>query len=120
MSLSSSTFRSLFASVGLLVALSASASADPAYVGTWAADLAQCSIGQDKEEAPLVLKPKGYDQYETHCTFKSVDAKADQWKVAADCSVQGDAQAFNMTLTVSGDTLTIADDNGTQDLLRCK
>lgn len=120
MSLSSSTFRTLLSSAALLVAMPVVAAADPAYVGTWAADLAQCSIGQDKEEAPLVLKPKGYDQYETHCKFKSVEAKADQWKVAADCSVQGDTQGFNMTLTVSGDTLTIADDNGTQDLLRCK
>ena len=47
--------------------------ADPAYVGTWASDLAQCKVPQERQEAPLVLSKDGYDQYETRCKFTSVE-----------------------------------------------
>lgn len=101
-------------------AVFAEGAADPAYVGTWASDLAQCKIGQDRQEAPLVLTKDGYDQYETHCKFSSVDASDSQWKVKSDCTVEGSAEPYEFTLTVSGDTLTVADDTGSRDLLQCK
>ncbi len=94
--------------------------ADPAYVGTWASDLAQCKVPQERQEAPLVLSKDGYDQYETHCTFKSVDGADGEWKVKSDCTVEGTAESYEFTLTVSGDTLTLTDDTGARDLLLCK
>ena len=90
------------------------------FVGTWTYDLTQCKAPQDASEAPMVVTKGGYDQHETHCTFKSVEGTGPDWKVKAECTVEGDTQALDMTLTVSGDTLTVADDNGTRDLLRCK
>jgi hypothetical protein len=106
-----------------LAAIAASAPAradDPAYVGTWASDLAQCKVGQERQEAPLVLSKDGYDQYETHCKFKSVEPADDAWKVKSDCTVEGSAEPYDFTLTVSGDTLTVTDDAGSRDLLMCK
>jgi hypothetical protein len=103
----------------LLASLPAHA-ADPAYVGTWASDLAQCKVPQERQEAPLVLSKDGYDQYETHCKFKSVEGADSEWKVKSDCTVEGSAEPYDFTLTVSGDTLTVTDDTGSRDLLLCK
>lgn len=93
---------------------------DPAYAGTWASDLAQCKAAQDSQEAPLVLSADSYDQHETHCKFKSAEGADNSWKVASDCTVEGAAQPYDFTLTVSGDTLTVADDTGSRDLLKCR
>ncbi len=94
--------------------------ADPAYVGTWASDLAQCKVAQERQEAPLVLSKDGYDQYETHCKFTSVEGTDNSWTVKSDCTVEGNAQPYDFTLVVSGDTLTVTDDTGSRDLLMCK
>lgn len=104
-----------------LVALALPAqAADPGYVGTWASDLAQCKVDQSRQEAPLILRKDGYDQYETHCRFKSADGEDQQWKVKAECTVEGSDAPYDFTLTVSGDTLTMTDENGSNDLLRCR
>lgn len=94
--------------------------ADAPYVGTWASDLAQCKVPQERQEAPLVLSKNGYDQYETHCKFTSVEGVDSDWKIKSDCTVDGSAQPYDFTLTVSGDTLTVTDETGSRDLLLCK
>ena len=55
-----------------------------------------------------------------HCTFKSVTEKVGDYKVTGDCTVEGNAQSCDFTLTVSGDTLTFTDEAGARDFLRCK
>lgn len=95
--------------------------ADPAYVGTWASDLAQCKVPQERQEAPLVLSKDSYDQYETHCKFTSVEGSGDsEWKIKSNCTIEGSAEPYDFTLTVSGDTLTVTDDTGARDLLICR
>lgn len=110
------------AACALTLAVSAYAGDEaPGYVGTWASDLAQCKTPQERQEAPLVLSKDGYDQYETHCKFKSVDGGADgTWKISSDCTIEGSSEPYDFTLTVSGDTLTLADDTGQRDLLKCQ
>jgi hypothetical protein len=93
---------------------------DAPYVGTWALDIANCKSPQDSQDAPLVIAKDRYDQHEVHCTFKSVDAKESDYKIAGDCTVEGNAQSYDFTLTVSGDTLTFTDEAGARDFLRCK
>ncbi len=93
---------------------------DAPYVGTWALDLANCKAPQDSQDAPLVIAKDRYDQHEVHCTFKSVTAKEGDYKIAGDCMVEGNAQSYDFTLTVSGDTLTFTDEAGARDFLRCK
>lgn len=56
--------------VALLIA--PARAADPAFVGTWGIDDAQCKIPQDKQGAPMVITKNGYDQHEAHCAFKKV------------------------------------------------
>lgn len=90
------------------------------YVGTWASDLTQCSIPQEQQGAPLVVAKDRYDQHEAHCVFKSVDGSAPEWKIKADCTVEGSAEPYDFTLIVSGDTLTMGDDSGSRDMLRCQ
>ena len=90
------------------------------FAGTWAADLANCKTPQSRQDAPLILSAKGYDQHETHCKFSGLKpAGAGEWTAAAQCSVEGDTQSFDVRLTVSGQTLTLSEDGGGRDLLRC-
>jgi hypothetical protein len=93
---------------------------DAPYAGTWALEVGSCGAGQESQDAPLVIAKDRYDQHETHCTFKSVEEKDGDFKISADCTVEGSAQAHNLTLTVSGDTLTFGDEAGARDYLRCK
>ncbi len=90
------------------------------YVGTWALDVAKCKTPQDSQDAPLIIAKDRYDQHEVHCAFKSVTPKEGDYKVSGDCMVEGNAQSYDFTLTVSGDTLTFTDEAGARDFLRCK
>lgn len=112
------------AATGLLAsALIATAKAAdaPPFIGTWSLDPADCSAGQESENAPLVIGKERYDQHESHCAFKSVENENDgDWKIAADCTVEGSSVPYDFTLTVSGDTLTFTDTGGPRDFLRCK
>lgn len=92
---------------------------DAPYVGTWALNIANCRAAQDSQDAPLVIAKDRYDQHEVHCTL-SVTEKDGDYKVAGDCTVEGNAQSYDFTLTVSGDTLTFTDEAGARDFLRCK
>lgn len=103
----------------IVMAANAASAQTPSYVGTWASDIAQCKVDQSRQEAPLVLKEKRFDQHETHCTFKSIEGANDEWTVKADCQIEGSAEPYDFTLTVSGNTLSIGDEFGTRDLLRC-
>jgi hypothetical protein len=113
------TFIRALAASAALSFIASQAMAEATYVGTWATDLAQCKVEQDRQEAPLILSKGGYDQHETHCTFKSIDGANGEWKIKSDCTVEGSAEPYDFTLTVSGDTLTVTDEAGARDLLRC-
>ncbi|MEO8420979.1 MAG: hypothetical protein ABI457_07270 [Hyphomicrobium sp.] len=103
----------------LLGATSAHGEAPP-FVGTWSLDPTNCNAGQETQNAPLVIAKDRYDQHESHCTFKSVEAKDSDWKITSDCTVEGSATPYDFALTVSGDTLTFTDSGGARDFLRCK
>lgn len=94
------------------------------YIGTWGNDAAHCAIPQDQEGAPYVIAPGGYDQHEAHCTFKKITPKGGAWMIAAECSVEGDVQPQDFTLSVSGSAsggkLTWTDATGTSTMIRCK
>lgn len=105
--------------VAVLLASSAHAE-EPAFVGKWSLDPANCGAGQESENAPLVIAKDRYDQHESHCTFKSVQPGDGEWKIGSECSVEGAATPYDFSLTVSGDTLTFTDSGGPRDFLRCK
>jgi hypothetical protein len=92
----------------------------PAYVGTWASGAAQCRVGQEEENAPMVMRRDGYDQHEAHCKFTSVAAKGAEWSVKARCLVEGNNMNINFTLAVAGDRLTLRDERGTSSYQRCR
>lgn len=106
--------------IGVMVASSALQAADPAYVGTWGDDAAQCKNSQETSDAPLMITAKGYDQHETHCSFVSVSPKGNGWMMKAKCSVEGDAQTETLEMSVSNDKLSIAFPGEEADvLIRC-
>lgn len=93
---------------------------DPAFVGKWSLDPANCGAAQETEKAPLVIAKDRYNQHESHCAFKSVEGGNGEWKIAAECTVEGGAMPYDFSLTLSGDTLTFSDSGGPRDFLRCK
>lgn len=105
-------------------AISPARAADAGYIGTWGNDAAHCAIPQDQEGAPYVFGPGGYDQHEAHCTFKKITPNGGTWTIAAECSVEGDVQPQDFTLSVSGSAsggkLTWTDATGTSQMIRCK
>ena len=103
--------------IGLAAALLAAgalaapvAAQSPAYVGTWAVKASQCGLGQDKQDAPMVMTRRGYDRHESHCRFTSVRPQGAGWRVQASCTVEGDRQKHAFTLSVAGDRLTLRED----------
>jgi hypothetical protein len=104
----------------LLTANAAAVTAAPAYVGTWGTDAAQCKLPQDTLDAPMIVKAKGYDQFETHCTFTSVRKMPGGWKVQSRCAVEGDKQKHTFVLKVAGDTLTMTEGKVARTLARCR
>jgi len=101
-------------------ALPAHAGNDTPYVGIWSLEVRNCSAEESSPDGPMLIAEDRYDQYQTHCEFKSVEPKEGDFNVSADCTVAGNAQTATFTLTVSGDTLTFTDDTGARDFLRCK
>jgi len=110
----------LLAAAALALAIEPIRAEDAPYIGTWALDIATCKTPQDSQDAPLVIAKDHYDQHEVHCSFKSVTPKDSDYKISGDCMVEGNPQAYDFTLTVSGDTLTFTDEAGARDFLRCK
>jgi hypothetical protein len=89
----------------------------PAYVGTWAADLANCSVPQEQEGAPHIVTIDGFDQHEAHCRFTNVDALGENdWRAGGECTVEGDSYNTALDLKIEDGALRIA--NG-PPLKRC-
>jgi hypothetical protein len=90
------------------------------YVGKWASQPDQCTVGQEAENAPLVMKTKGYDRHEAHCVFGSVSRKGSTWKTHAKCDIEGDKRKLGLTLSVAGSGLTVKySDGGSESYQRC-
>jgi hypothetical protein len=98
----------------------AASAQQPAYVGRWAPKPAQCKIPQGNEDAPLVMRRDGYDQFETHCRFSNIRQKGQSWTVRAACEAEGDKQTMTLTLSVANNRLTIRDEFGPRVLQRCR
>ncbi len=109
----------IYASFAVLAPSAALAQAQ-SYVGKWAAEAAQCKLGQEDENAPLIMKKNGYDRHETHCKFSSVRLQGSSWKVKGSCDVEGDKQDIDLTLTVAGSKLTMRDAQGSSSYQRCR
>ncbi len=101
--------------------MTATPSAETSFVGVWGADDVQCATPQELETAPMAISETGYDQYETHCSFDTIEGQgANMWIVSGACSVQGDAQTFSMELSITDDQLTLSSEGKSYSVLqRC-
>lgn len=111
--------RLLTAAALTLLGTSPTLAADPAYVGTWSANVAKCAVPQSMQEAPMIVAADRYDQHEAHCTFSSVKKIKSGWRVAAKCMVEGDTVAVSFTLAVEGSTLTMQEGKLSRTFRRC-
>lgn len=104
----------------IATALPALAAKDVPYVGIWSEELRNCGAAPASPESPMLIAKRRYDQYLTHCEFKSIEEKAGGFNISADCTVNEAKLTQQFTLTVSGDTLTFTDETSARDLQRCK
>ncbi len=99
--------------------------ADPPYVGMWSKRMEHCSTEQKRPGAPMLMTEKGFDQHDLHCTFRKLDAiaplapGASTWKMEADCTYGSAQRPMEMTISVAGETLTLIDRGGTNELKKC-
>lgn len=109
----------ILATAAVLMNVPAALAAQPPYVGTWAAHRAMCTIPQSRSGAPIVVRIDGYDQHETHCSFRNARKVFGGWTVDAACAVDGDRQKHGFKLSVSRDRLTIHEGRHKRILVRC-
>jgi len=110
-----------FLVVAVAVASGAFAEPAPPFVGKWAAQPAQCRLGHDSPEAPMIVRRDGYDQHEAHCTFKSVRPQPPAWAIKAECTVEGNKEDYDFVFQVANNRLTIRQqDVAPQTLQRCR
>ena len=105
------------AGLGPVAALGAS---DAPYVGVWVIELRNCGAPPSDPQSPIEITRDGYDHFKTHCTFRSVEPREGDFKISAECIVDGAASTSEIVLTVSGNTLTFTDEVRAQDYLRCR
>src|SRR5262249_20139364 len=90
---------------GPAIASRAVAEPAPPFVGKWAAQSAQCRLGQEDPGAPMIVRRNGYDQHEAHCTFKSVRPQPPAWAIKAECTVEGNRQDYDFGVQVANNHL---------------
>lgn len=93
---------------------------DAPFVGVWVIEPRNCGAPPADPNSPMEISNDGYDQHLTHCSFKSVDQQGGDYRIAAECDIDGTTQQSRFTLTVSGNTLTFTDETGARDFLRCQ
>lgn len=96
--------------------------AEPTFVGAWASDTKDCRVPQERENAPFLVSPKGYDRHETHCTFENLMKKGRTYTADTKCSVEGDMQKSSTVIVVK-DRTTISlsvDGRPSIELKRCR
>ena len=98
----------------------ATVAGEPAYIGTWAEDSAQCSKPQDVQDAPMIMSKDRFDQHEAHCEFTSVSGNGNEWKVTSKCSVEGDEQPYEFGMSVADKNLAMVDDAGSHVYSKCE
>ncbi|MDO9411460.1 MAG: hypothetical protein Q7T81_02645 [Pseudolabrys sp.] len=93
--------------------------AAPAFVGTWALEAAQCTLPQDNENAPLIMRANGYQQQTEQCSFTSVKPQKKAWAVKGSCSIEGKKEPLSVTLSLVNGELNIDDGTGVREFKRC-
>jgi hypothetical protein len=88
-----------------VVCLVTSAAAEPTFAGAWSADVKNCRVPQEMENAPMLISPKGYDQPEVHCTFLNLVKSGRTYQAATRCSVQGDSQTGTIRIVMANRTV---------------
>jgi hypothetical protein len=107
--------------IGMLLLATSAIAATPAYVGTWAESAAKCKLPSDTIDAPIVLKAKSYDQFESHCDFTSVRRAAGAWQIRAKCNADGAISRDRLTLWATRKVLSMKyNSSRTVNYTRCK
>jgi hypothetical protein len=112
--------RFLFPVLGMLAAQTLfSVSAYTASLdGVWALSTAPlCEDEPLTDNWPLRINGKSWTGYESNCTAD----RAGEGRVTLSCAVEGDGEwTQTVSVTLSGDTLTVTEDGKTTTYTRCK
>lgn len=88
--------------------------------GAWTTDLRACQGAAGGSDALVVtMTTRGAETDGARCDFQSFSGSGVTWKVAAVCTVSGEARKTAISLTRSNDALTWSSPKGTTRYLRC-
>ena len=108
--------------VFLLLETGSVAFAKPAYVGTWATNGARCKLPPDTLDAPVVMTYRAYNQFETHCDFRSLKRVRGAWRAPVRCLVEGNRQKDVLTIWAGARAMSLQWNTAKPrfDYVRCK
>ncbi len=121
-----SSSRSILSGLAIVMVLAGTAvpaaAKGPAYIGTWATSAKACKLPPDTLDAPVVMTARAYNQFETHCDFKSIKKVGSVWTAAAKCLVTGAVEKDTLKITASTKTMSLKWNSapGALRFVRCK
>ncbi len=90
-------------------------SAEPAYIGRWAGELAWCSNDPQKTDAvPQIFSARSRTGYESECRFHQVSGTGTKWIIAEECTGEGERWKSRSELSISGDLMRITERSGSR------
>lgn len=96
----------------------ASERAAPTFVGGWSDDIRRCRPGR---ETPLVITPRAAKTAGGECHFGFVRREAaNQWRVSALCTSEGQFWRANIALKLVEPNLTWSSERGSETYVRCR
>ena len=93
------------------------------FQGVWAGEGASCKdAGLDLEDGPLVITTESVRYYDNPCAVEVVEELEPASRYALTMSCAGEGAPYDLTqrFAVSGDTLTVTDENGERAYSRCE
>ena len=88
------------------------------FVGGWTDDIGRCRTGR---QTPLVISSRAAKTASGECDFGIVAREtANQWRVAAICTAEGEFWRAHIALKLVEPTLTWSSERGTTTYVRCK
>jgi hypothetical protein len=89
------------------VAAAPALAAGAAYAGKWGVAPAHCRLPQDTIDAPVLMRARSYDNFETRCDFSKVtNVRAGVWKMRAKCESAGEVSNDRLTVWANAKSMT--------------
>jgi hypothetical protein len=114
------------AAVVLALAVSAALAQPAPYLGRWTENPAWCAnTDRNSDDMPITITARAIETCASHCRVLSVKRERVVWRIRTSCRDEGQMEneprtRATYTLRLIGDKLTMRDNTGVQNFVRCK